>query len=103
MLGKDDTDNLGCFVQYRIAFYVAGGQGLTRRTTLSKLLRCCLLSGGGGGMVFRITGELLFVLRWVSSVQEQTIRTSDPIRSQCAPSHGRRSLWIERDSDLQAH
>ena len=97
MLGKDDTDNLGCFVQYRIAFYVAGGQGLTRRTTLSKLLRCCLLS------VFRITGELLFVLRWVSSVQEQTIRTSDPIRSQCAPSHGRRSLWIERDSDLQAH
>ena len=41
MLGKDDTDNLGCFVQYRIAFYVAGGQGLTRHPTISKLLRCC--------------------------------------------------------------
>ena len=24
MTGKDDTDSLGCFVQYRIAFYVAG-------------------------------------------------------------------------------
>ena len=28
MTGKDDTDSLGCFVQYRIAFYVAGGLGL---------------------------------------------------------------------------
>ena len=25
MTGKDDTDSLGCFVQYRIAWYVAGG------------------------------------------------------------------------------
>ena len=64
-----------------------------------------LLSGGGGGadMAFRITGELLFVLRWVSSVQEHTIRTGDTIRSQRARSHGRRPLWIERDSYLLAH
>ena len=27
MTGKDDTDSLGCFVQYRIAWYVAGGMG----------------------------------------------------------------------------
>ena len=27
MTGKDDTDSLGCFVQYRIGFYVAGGLG----------------------------------------------------------------------------
>ena len=27
MTGKDDPDSLNCFVQYRIAFYVAGGLG----------------------------------------------------------------------------
>ena len=27
MTGKDDTDNIGCFVQYRIGFYVAGDVG----------------------------------------------------------------------------
>ena len=27
MTGTDDTDSLGCFVQYRIAWYVAGGMG----------------------------------------------------------------------------
>ena len=27
MTGKDDTDSLGCFVQYRIGFYVAGDLG----------------------------------------------------------------------------
>ena len=27
MTGKDDTDSLGCFVQYRIGFYVAGDVG----------------------------------------------------------------------------
>ena len=24
--GKDDKDNLGCFVQYRVAFYCAGDE-----------------------------------------------------------------------------
>ena len=28
----DDSDNLGCVVQYRIAFYVAGGQGSRTQT-----------------------------------------------------------------------
>ena len=27
LTSKDDKDNLGCFIQYRVAFYVAGASG----------------------------------------------------------------------------